>query len=176
MATSMGKDASMSCGAPSTEAAPPSLDEMYDRYGDRVLRQARSLLRDPERARDTTQEVFLRAAQHPLDMRTHPLPWLFRVTKNLCLNHIRDNRRRGQLLANHAPGPRCEPGTDARLAWTQLLAQVPNDLQRIAISYYVDELSHDEIAALCGVSRRTIGNRLAAFLALAAELFEPSAG
>ncbi len=154
-------------------AGRSSLHEMYDRYGDRVFRQARSLLRDPDRARDTTQEVFLRAAQHPIRSSTHPLPWLVRVTKNLCLNYIRDRRRRGELLADRPRATGCEPGTDARLTWKQLLAQVPEELQLIAVSYYVDELSHDEIAALCGVSRRTIGNRLAAFQALAAAMVEP---
>ena len=165
----------MFAAAPSPSEAPSSLDELYDRYGDAVYRQAHSLLRDPDRARDTAQEVFLRAAQHPIGMSGHPLPWLIRVTKNLCLNHIRDSRRRGELLRNHAPEPGREHGGDARLAWNQLLAQLPEDLQQIAVSYYIDELSQDEIAAAHGVSRRTIGNRLAAFQSLATALFEPSA-
>ena len=147
-----------------------SLDVMYDRYGDRVFRQARSLLRDPDRARDATQEVFLRAAQHPIPASTPPLPWLVRVTRNLCLNVIRDKRRRGELLANRPLVHECEPETDARLAWDRLLAQVPSDLRQIVVDYYVEELSHQEIAAVRGVSRRTIGNRLAAFQALALEL------
>jgi RNA polymerase sigma-70 factor, ECF subfamily len=175
MPTLAGEEASMFGDAPRTIEAPSSLDELYDRYGDAVYRQAQSLLRDSDRARDTTQDVFLRAAQYPIGMSTHPLPWLFRVTKNLCLNHIRDSRRRGELLRSHSPEPRREHGADARLAWNQLLAQLPEDLQQIAVSYYIDELSQEEIAAVHGVSRRTIGNRLAAFQSLAIALFEPSA-
>lgn len=148
-----------------------SFDEMYDRYRDRVFREARSLLRDPDRAQDATQEVFLRAAQHPIQSSAQQLPWLVRVTKNLCLNHIRDKRRRGELLATLPLVCDAESECDARLAWAQLFAYLPEDLHLIAISYYVDELSHREIAALCGVSRRTIGNRIATLHALAAELF-----
>jgi RNA polymerase sigma factor (sigma-70 family) len=155
-------------------AAPessPTLEEIYDLYGARVFRRAQTLLRDPDWARDTTQEVFLRAAQNFVRVRTHPLPWLFRVTNNLCLNNLRDNRRRGQLLANRRLPLECEPGSDVRVAVNQLLARVPEDLQVIVIYYYVDDLSHDDIAGILGVSRRTIGNRLAAFQTLVGELF-----
>jgi len=150
-----------------------SFDEMYDRYRERVFRQARSLLRDPDRAQDATQEVFLRAAQHPIEASAQQLPWLVRVTKNLCLNHLRDRRRRGELLAAWIPASDAASESDARLAWSQLFAHLPEELHEIAISYYVDELSHQEIAVLHGVSRRTIGNRIAALHALAAELFTP---
>jgi RNA polymerase sigma-70 factor (ECF subfamily) len=59
---------------------------------------------------------------------------------------------------------------EARVIVQKILAGVPEELQEIAIYYYVDEMSHEEIAALVGVSRRTVGNRLAAFQALTGEL------
>jgi RNA polymerase sigma-70 factor, ECF subfamily len=144
--------------------------EIYDRYGAHVFRRARTLLRDPERARDATQEVFLRAVQSPRSVTAHPLPWLFRVTKNLCLNNLRDHRRRGQLLAGLAAQTGGDGAPHARLLVGELLARVPADLREIVAHYYLDDLSHEDIAALVGVSRRTIGNRLAAFQAIADEL------
>jgi RNA polymerase sigma-70 factor (ECF subfamily) len=128
------------------------------------------LLRDPEGARDATQEVFLRAVQDPRSVAACPLPWLFRVTKNLCLNSLRDHGRRGRLLAGRDAETGGDGGPDARLVVGELLARVPADLQEIALHYYVDDLSHEDIAAIVGVSRRTVGNRLAAFQALADEL------
>ena len=148
--------------------APPTLEEIYDRYVDQVFRRARTLLGDPDRARDATQEVFLRAMQDPGNVGT--LPWLFRVTKNLCLNNLRDNRRRGRLLAGRGTETIVDGNADARVVVSELLARVPADLQQIAAYYYLDDLSHEAIAAILGVSRRTIGNRLAAFQALADEL------
>jgi DNA-directed RNA polymerase specialized sigma24 family protein len=50
---------------------------------------------------------------------------------------------------------------------------VPDELQDIAVYYYVDELSHEEIAGIVGVSRRTVGNRLATFHALVKGLATP---
>jgi len=149
----------------------PTLEQIYDRYGGTVFRRARTLLGDPERARDATQEVFLRAAQDLERVSAHPLPWLFRVTTNLCLNNLRDNRRRIRILASWSGDVPPEQAAEARLAIIQLLARVPADLKEIALSYYVDDLSHEDIASMFGVSRRTIGNRLAAFQALVDELF-----
>jgi len=165
------KKASRSSSAPRTRMEEASFDEIYERYGPTVFRRARTLLRDPDRALDATQEVFLRAVQHRTRMSAHPLPWLFRVTTNLCLTNLRDDRRRGHLCMIQPLELGREGGTDARLAVNQVLARVPEDLQQIAISYYVDDLSHEEIAATFGLSRRTIGNRLAAFHALADDLF-----
>jgi RNA polymerase sigma-70 factor (ECF subfamily) len=59
---------------------------------------------------------------------------------------------------------------EARVVVKKILREVPEDLQEIAIYYYVDEMSHEEIAAIVGVSRRTVGNRLATFQALTGEL------
>jgi RNA polymerase sigma-70 factor (ECF subfamily) len=141
-----------------------------------VFRRARALLRDPDRARDATQEVFLRAARDPGRMGAEPLRWLFRVTTNLCLNNIRDSRRHGRLLASYPFESNRECGVESCLAVSELLARVPTELRQIAIAYYVDDLSHEEIAVTLGISRRTVGNRLAAFQTLAAELFGQHGG
>jgi RNA polymerase sigma factor (sigma-70 family) len=158
--------------APSFPEEAASLDQIYGRYGARVFRRARRLLRDTDRAEDAMQEVFLRAVQHRAEMSHHSLPWLFRVTTNLCLSDVRDDRRRRHLRSSQPVEPQRDQGTDARVAVKQLLARVPQELREIALCYYVDDLSHDEIAPIFGVSRRTIGNRLAAFQAIANEVFE----
>ena len=152
---------------------PVPLDQIYDRYSASVFRRARTLLRDPDRAQDAVQEVFLRAVEHRMAVEAHPLPWLFRVTKNLYLNDVRDERRRRRLRASRPVESHHEQGSHARVAVKQLLARVPEDLQQIAFCYYVQDLSHQEIAPIFGLSRRTVGNRLAAFQAIADELFEP---
>jgi DNA-directed RNA polymerase specialized sigma24 family protein len=96
------------------------------------------------------------------------LAWLLRVTTNLCLNRLRDDRRRRQLLAVRTPGAdQNNRDADARTAVAQLLTGVPEDLQQIAVYHHADGMTCDEIAPLFGVSRRTIGNRLLAFQRLA---------
>ena len=143
---------------------------LYGGYRGQVLKRARHLLGHKEEAEDATQEVFLRlidgdarTLQHP-----EPLAWLLRVTTNLCLNRLRDDRRRKNLLALNTPAnDHNSRNVEARTALAQILTGVPGDLQQIAVYHHADGMTCDEIAPLFGVSRRTIGNRLLAFQRLA---------
>lgn len=138
-----------------------------------MLRLAKRLLRDDEAAKDAMQEVFLRVlrVEDPERFAPNPMAWLYRTTTNLCLNRLRDVRRRGQLLSLWKVNEDfVDADADARLSLQRILSVVPDELQDIAVYYYVDELSHEEIAGIVGVSRRTIGNRLATFHALVKDM------
>jgi RNA polymerase sigma-70 factor (ECF subfamily) len=55
----------------------------------------------PETAQDLTQEVFLRVARSPVpvsDPAGHRA-WVFKIARNLLLNHLRDGARRGEVVA-----------------------------------------------------------------------------
>ena len=117
------------------------------------------------------QEVFVRviAAMNEFRGQSQPSTWLYRITTNLCLNRIRDSRRRRDRLAEAAEHgrdplvPAVAPPPEARSALQTVLRQVPEDLAQVAVYYYVDDMDQAEIAALLGVSRRTIGYRLDRF-------------
>jgi RNA polymerase sigma-70 factor (ECF subfamily) len=141
------------------------LRETYDRYGRSVYRRARTLLGDGDAAKDATQEVFLRAvtAGGLACLGPNPMAWLYRVTTNLCLNTLRDSKRRTALLAGWKAEDATSGDAEARIALRRILADVSAELQEIAVYYYVDGLSREEIAAIVDVSIRTVGNRLASF-------------
>ena len=148
-----------------------SVEKLYSLYSRSVWRRARRILADDDAAKDVTQEVFLRAmaveARGAFD--ASPMGWLYRVTTNLCLNRLRDARRRTELLSESAFQEAKGGDADSQILVRRILEHVPKELQSIAIFYYVDELSHDEIAGIFGVSRRTVGNRLAAFHSVISE-------
>ncbi len=98
-----------------------------------------------------------------------PVTWLYRVTTNYCLGKIREDARRQGLLSRRGqPDESAAPSTpDDRMTVSALLHRTPEDLREIAIYHYIDELNHDEIAGMMGVSRRTVGNRLEEFRAFA---------
>jgi RNA polymerase sigma-70 factor (ECF subfamily) len=128
----------------------------------RIVRRARKLLRDDEAAKDIAQEVLLRLiTSGPTDFEVHPEAWLSRVTRNLCLNSIRNGRRQRELIETFRTLPKEPEPPDQALLVSEVLLRIPAATRAIVNYYFVDELTHDEIAARLGVSRRTIGNRLA---------------
>lgn len=153
------------------------MEELYGRYSRSVFRRARTLLGDDDAARDATQEVFLRAlrAATTPEFAPNPLAWLYRTTTNLCLNRLRDAKRRGELLSHLRPDECDSDASESRVVVQRILEQIPEQLQDVAVYYYVDELTHEEIASLIGVSRRTVGNRLTSFHELVGALLTKEA-
>src|SRR5262245_59294377 len=139
---------------------------LYADYRQKVLSRACQILRDEQEAQDATQEVFLRMLHSQEHVLTHPRPlaWLYRVTTNLCLNRLRDNGRRIELIAqNSSSNDQHDSDAETRTAAVEILRRVPTDLLEIAVYYHADGMTCEEIASMVGVSRRTIGNRLIEF-------------
>ncbi len=133
------------------------------------------LLRDEQAALDAMQEVFIRAIRAGSEFRSEssPMTWLYRITTNYCLNSIRDNARRGELLRVKAVPSEEEPlSAEDRQAVMQLLSRVPADVGAVAIHYFIDEMKQEEVAEVLGVSRRFVRDRLDEFRAAARNLIE----
>ena len=92
----------------SSEAAADrgELQEQIAALHPRLLRFAQALTRDREEAADLAQEAMVRAigASWRFTPGTNLVAWLFRITRNLHLNRVRD----------HAAGPAITPLDDLR--------------------------------------------------------------
>jgi RNA polymerase sigma-70 factor (ECF subfamily) len=150
------------------------LEQLYRTYSRSVFRRASALMGDRDAGQDVMQEVFLRVfrARAEFDAAASPLAWLYRITTNICLNRLRDSGRRRDILDRaRAPG---EPSTEgngdgaveAALTVRALLGHVPEEVQEIAIYYFVDQMSQEEIATLLAIPRRTIAYRIERFRSL----------
>jgi RNA polymerase sigma-70 factor (ECF subfamily) len=161
---------------------PDRLTDLYRSYGPAIYSRCRSLLTDNGAAEDATQETFLRVWRR-LDRvpdAHEALYWIYRVATNYCLNEIRDRRTRdipsGELpeisAASWAVAARIEDRDLAR----HLVERAEAKVRVVAWLYHVDGFEQDEIAAVVGISRRTVVNRLAAFLAGAQRFLKRSVG
>jgi RNA polymerase sigma-70 factor (ECF subfamily) len=148
-------------------AIPDTRAELYRVYGPLVLRRARALLGDEHAAHDATHDVFVRVLASLAEFRAEssPVTWLYRVTTNHCLNVLRGRLRRPEVGTSPGVDPSVEDAVsvDERLTLDAVLARVPEHLREVAVYYYLDQMSHEEIAQVMGVSRRTVGNRLCEF-------------
>jgi len=154
------------------------VDGLYRLHGAMVFRRARVLLGSDDLAWDVVQEVFSRALRSRSEFRhgAAPTTWLYRITTNTAFNKLRDEgRQRGKVAALAAAGPEPAAGGETpelRLLLAEVLARIPVPLCEIAVYYHVDRMSQDEIATVLGTSRKTVGNRLNQFHALAQALLD----
>lgn len=156
---------------------------LYREYGYVVFRRCVVYLGDPSAAQDAMQEVFVRALRAVANFRgeANPRTWLCRIADHLCIDLLR-RRKHEPVIDSDAEATAIEAavGDDDReslLMVRRLLEGLEPDARRLAVLYFVDELTQDELARELGLSRRTIGKRIARVLehARAAAAHEGSA-
>lgn len=153
---------------------------LYRSHAPAVQRRARAMLGSDADAWEVVQDVFLSLFERPEQFaaRSQLSTFLYSATTHACLNRIRQSKTSSRLLSERAveaPQPRGEPGLDPE--WLallhDLLRRLPEPLATVAAYYYIDDLSHDEIALLLGCSRSQVG-KLLARLTQAASALEAS--
>lgn len=142
---------------------------MARHFGDRLQVHAWCILKDGHEARDVVQEVLIRAMREPrlFEPEFRMQAWLFRVTRNLCFNLVRDRRRRDGLLASvpHASVSEADPvarvlGGERAREVLDALDQLSDDHRRILLLRYYDDLSYIEIARALSLKLGTVMSRL----------------
>lgn len=69
-----------------------SIETLFDTEETPLLRYAYSMVLRREVAEEIVQDAFLKLHKHWNDIAT-PRAWLYRATRNLCLNHLRKHKR-----------------------------------------------------------------------------------
>lgn len=154
------------------------LSQFWKSHRSQVYVQCYKLLRDEAAAEDATQETFLRVQRHFDKMPTKPnemLAWIYCITKNYCLNEIRNRGRRPELRAelpevmeidSHVSGNGLDHSIEKvsnRQLVKWLIDRMPDKLTSVAWLYHVDEMNQQEVASTLGISRRTVVERLTRF-------------
>lgn len=154
--------------------------DLFQKHGPAVYRRALRLLGDAADAEEATQEVFIRVFRglDGFDGQSQLTTWLYRITTNYCLNRIRDRKRRRELFReNFQPDDPERPATAADLLLLRrLLGEADEEQARVAVYVYMDGMTHEEVAEILGVSRRTVGNVLSRFHAWAEQRLGPPSG
>jgi RNA polymerase sigma-70 factor (ECF subfamily) len=136
------------------------------RYGPMVLRRCRQLLRNEDEALDACQDVFVRVLERQAHLEArYPSSLLYRIATNVCLNRIRDRRRKPEtsdderlyrIAAAEEPGA----GTEARDLLERLFGRHPASSRTIAVLHHIDGLTLDEVAEETGLSVSGVRKRL----------------
>lgn len=111
-------------------------------------------------ATDLTQEVFLRVTRSPLPEATADgeRAWVFRIARNLALNHKRDVARQPATDAEVEPARAASQEVSA--AMKEALDRLPALDRDIFLLREVAGLSYAEIATACEISSDGVRSRL----------------
>ena len=113
-----------------------------------VLRRCRQLLKDEEKALDAMQEVFIKLIlyQDRLKYR-YPSSLLYRISTNVCLNLLREQRKRDDCLRKRICLPGSQIITTMRKKWscgillTGYLEGEKISTREIAVMHFVDGMT-----------------------------------
>ena len=140
-----------------------AFEEVVDRYGLRLLRTARLILRDDALAEDAVQETFLKAWQRIGSLRDDdPETWLTRIAMNESISAYR-RRHRFQALAERfgrLGAAKHEVTTETRLDLTHALDRLTPDQRAAIVLRYYQDLSVDETARALRIPVDTLKSRL----------------
>jgi RNA polymerase sigma-70 factor (ECF subfamily) len=151
-----------------------ALELLLERYEMKVFRMALAFVKDPARAQDVTQDVFLKfwRALPDYDGRAAPSTWLYTIARNTCLSAIRSESYRKTVPLE----PPFEPSTNPQsqdLELNQYIDRLPDIQRTVIVLFYLEERRVDEVACLLGMPEGTVKSHLhRARLALAAMMKE----
>ncbi|WP_231890940.1 RNA polymerase sigma factor [Methylomonas koyamae] len=126
-----------------------------------------------ETAADLVQDIYLRLMllKPPPRSETEVRAWLFTVASNLSIDHVRRQKRRGELLDRYLDRPheaddsaapeRLMQARDQLDIVQSALAELPDQCAEILFLSRVEGLSHARIAEQLGISCSWVEKQLA---------------
>lgn len=141
--------------------------ELVTRYQGPLYRQGRGMGFDHDVAVDLVQDTFVRAWERLADCRDPAAfrPWLFRVFRNLGLDHLKNLRQHSIPLSELADGvgivdPRSETDDTLRIAVRSALETVPVLLREAFLLKHDAGYSYEEIAEIVNASPSAVKMRV----------------
>jgi RNA polymerase sigma-70 factor (ECF subfamily) len=154
----------------------------------RAYAAAYAIVGNSQDALELAQEGFARAfkAMARFDTTQPFYPWLYRIVKNACLNHLKKKRRHGEVsldsLVESGFSPVAEVATpwqvaarcEARSEIWRAIEQLPAMHREILVLRHFEDLSYKEIAECLEIAPGTVMSRLHAARKKLREVLEAS--
>lgn len=145
-----------------TGQAEQIFNEMVRRYHSRIYWVARRMVKSHEDADDIAQEVFVRAYAALKDFRgdANIYTWLYRITVNLSINHLRKQKVRKlvdisdylNFLSKDADQDRGMMHDENITLIERAIQTLPEKQRAVFIMRYYDEMPYEQISSILGTS------------------------
>lgn len=134
--------------------------QLFDAHRAGLCRYLTRIVGQPDTARDLTQEVFLRVSRStaPDGPAEGQRAWIFRIARNLALNHLRDQQRQPATTSLVDVG---RTGTQELSVAVQQALEALTELDRdVFLLKESAGLDYEEIAAACEITPDAVRSRL----------------
>jgi len=148
------------------------LEGLMERYRQKVMHLAISIVRNPALAEDLAQTTFVKVWQAlpRFDGRASLSTWLYTIARNTCLSALERERRVVPLedfaeVADDDGDPMvfgtAQAGDDSGQAAAQydvakLLEQLPEPYRRVVVLFYLEDRSCEEVGELLSMPTGTV--------------------
>lgn len=147
------------------------VEALYRKYGPMVMRRCRQLLKNEQKALDAMQDTFVKLLHYKdrLDA-SAPSSLLYRVATNICLNILRTESKRPttgkeEILMQIASSDNPEEKVVAQDLIENIFKAEKVTTKEMAVFYYIDGMTLEQVAAEIGLSVSGVRKRLASFKA-----------
>lgn len=145
------------------------LTDIINEHEASLLRYAYRILRDIEYARDIVQETFIRLVkawrEGKKDIISNVKAWLFRITRNLCLDHLRSSKVKHEMpIEENFDNVASHDTPDSKLVKEETIRLVRGEIMKLdsrAREIVILKIDHDksykEIAEIMDLSVSNVG-------------------
>lgn len=141
---------------------------IVNHYSKRIYYLALTFVKNVDEAQDICQEVFIRVYRNLDKLNTDQTlyPWLYRVTKNLCINKVTKKESQNLTLEDwHHPSDTRSPETEfLRKEESKMIFdcidQLAEKYREIIVLKHFQNCSYREISEIMGVPEGTVMSRL----------------
>jgi RNA polymerase sigma-70 factor (ECF subfamily) len=135
-----------------------ALERLLDLYAQKVFRMAVMMLKDPGRAEEVTQDIFLKLWQAlpAYDGRAAPSTWLYTIARNTCLSAVYAGSHRKTVSLEQAPEPAVSGAVSSHFELEQYLARLPATQRDVITLFYLEEKSVADVARILDLPEGTV--------------------
>jgi len=155
----LGRDTEKELVMASLEGDRGAYNQLVGLHSNGVFAVCLSILRHVEDAEDIAQDAFIRGFDRLAQLRGKGRfgPWIRKIARNLCIDHVRRETRRRVVETDHQPE---QPISDDHDDLKEAIMTLPEDLRVPLLVYYFDGRSTERLAQILEISTAGVLTRL----------------
>lgn len=140
--------------------------KLYTKYAGIVYSRCLIFCKNDEIACDLVHDIFLLVFKNYKSFKgnSDTYTWIYRITTNTCINYVKkemkQNNGKLQLEFDVSDNFLQEQKIDHSLLIKQIFASFNKKLQQIALYYFIDDFTQEEIAEILQISRKTVSRKI----------------